>query len=338
MSDREDSFSRRRAVRDARFGRAIREVEGSPSPARLELLRARIAASTIALLEGKRDRAWFEWMTRWARTEVALAAAAAVLAAVLGSATVIGRADLAADTNVATTTSSRASGAGDASRQCRYARRNDGRLIGAGDERTGGPGEWRMAFDGGGGAMNLQKGRHLFSELPISSRSPRLRARPGASRAMAIALLAIVALAGMGLGFAADRLAMHGRHQEMRRGGPGGPGFGPMEGRRGRDGRRGGDGMRERFAHELDLTPEQQQRVDSIMSQQMADFRRIRSEMQPRFDSLARQGTGATGFGADASTTREAKRSYAIVRHSDRATALACASFERGGRPPPPFP
>ena len=105
MSDREDSFSSAEPTRDARLGRAIREVEGSPGPARLELLRTRIAASTIALLEGKRDRAWFEWTTRWARTEVALAAAAAVLAAVLGSATVIGRADLAADSTVATATS-----------------------------------------------------------------------------------------------------------------------------------------------------------------------------------------------------------------------------------------
>jgi hypothetical protein len=87
------------------LGRAIREIEGTPSAARLELLRARIAASTIALLDSKRDRPLVEWMTRWARTEVALAAAATVLAAVLGSATVIGRADLAADTTVATTTS-----------------------------------------------------------------------------------------------------------------------------------------------------------------------------------------------------------------------------------------
>jgi Spy/CpxP family protein refolding chaperone len=44
--------------------------------------------------------------------------------------------------------------------------------------------------------------------------------------------------------------------------------------------------MRERFARELDLTPEQARRVDSIMAQQMMEFRRIRSEMQPRFDSL----------------------------------------------------
>lgn len=104
MSDREQTRSGAEPVRDAQLARAIREVEGAASPARLELLRARIAASTVARLEGKRDRAWWEWMTRWARTEVALATAATIVAAVIGSATVIGRADLAADTTVAAAT------------------------------------------------------------------------------------------------------------------------------------------------------------------------------------------------------------------------------------------
>ena len=110
---------------------------------------------------------------------------------------------------------------------------------------------------------------------------------------MAVALLTVVALAGMGLGFAADRMALRGQRREMRRfgGGGGGPGFGGPDGRRGREGGGGrrADGMRDRLAQELDLTPEQARRVDSIMVRQMADFRRIRSEMQPRFDSLLMQ-------------------------------------------------
>jgi Spy/CpxP family protein refolding chaperone len=114
---------------------------------------------------------------------------------------------------------------------------------------------------------------------------PRLRARGGATRAMAVALLVVVALAGMGLGFAADRLALHNERGPSRRAGPG-PGFGLPDG----GGRRGlghrGEGMRERFARELDLTPEQARRVDLIMAQQMSDFRRLRESMQPRFDSL----------------------------------------------------
>jgi Spy/CpxP family protein refolding chaperone len=99
---------------------------------------------------------------------------------------------------------------------------------------------------------------------------------------MAVALLAVVALAGMGLGFAADRLALRDRREMSRRPGPA---FGPPEGRRGMGPRRG-DGMRERFARELEFTPEQQVRVDSIMAEQTSDFRRLREAMQPRFDSV----------------------------------------------------
>ena len=96
-----------------------------------------------------------------------------------------------------------------------------------------------------------------------------------------MALLAVVALAGMGLGFAADRLALHDRREALRRPGPA---FGP-EGRRG-PGLRRGEGMRERLARELELTPEQRVRVDSIMAEQMSDFRRLREAMQPRVDSV----------------------------------------------------
>lgn len=89
--------------RDRRLARAIREAEGpAPSAARLELLRVRIAAGTRAALEARRERAWWEWTTRWARTEVALAAAASILAAVIGGAATIGRGEVVVDTAVAT--------------------------------------------------------------------------------------------------------------------------------------------------------------------------------------------------------------------------------------------
>lgn len=127
----------------------------------------------------------------------------------------------------------------------------------------------------------------------MMSKDSTSRARAGATRAMAIALLAVVGLAGMGLGFAADRLALHhGRGGGRRFGGGDGVGRGMWDAPRGmRDAGRGGmrdagRGMRERLAHELELTPDQQRRVDSIMAQQTRDFRRIREEMQPRFDSL----------------------------------------------------
>jgi hypothetical protein len=94
--------------RDARLGRAIRSAEGrSPSAARLELLRSRISAAAAAVLEAKRERAWWEWMTHWARTEVTLAVAATILAAVIGSATTIERGELGADTTVAMSSISR---------------------------------------------------------------------------------------------------------------------------------------------------------------------------------------------------------------------------------------
>ena len=85
--------------RDRSLARAIREAEGpAPSAARLELLRVRIAAGTAAVLERRRERAWWEWTTHWARTEVALAAAASILAAVIGGAATIGRGEIVADT------------------------------------------------------------------------------------------------------------------------------------------------------------------------------------------------------------------------------------------------
>ena len=89
--------------RDPRLARAIREAEGpAPGAARLEMLRARIAAGTAAVFERQRERTWWEWTTHWARTEVALAAAATILAAVIGGAATIGRGEVLADTAVAT--------------------------------------------------------------------------------------------------------------------------------------------------------------------------------------------------------------------------------------------
>ena len=97
--------------RDAQLARAIRAAEGPPpSVARLEMLRTRIAAAAAAVLEARRERAWWEWMTRWARTEVTLAVAATILAAVIGGATTIGRGEIGADT-IGVVTSGPTSGA-----------------------------------------------------------------------------------------------------------------------------------------------------------------------------------------------------------------------------------
>jgi hypothetical protein len=96
--------------RDPELARAIRDAEGPPlGRARLELLRTRIAVAALAALDANRERTWWEWTSRWARTEVALAAAATVLAAVIGGATTIGRGGLTSDTTVAVTSLSRSS-------------------------------------------------------------------------------------------------------------------------------------------------------------------------------------------------------------------------------------
>jgi hypothetical protein len=85
--------------RDPRLARAIRDAEGAPpGGARMELLRSRIHAAATAALEARRERAWWEWTTHWARAEVTLAAAATILAAVIGGATTIGRGEIIADT------------------------------------------------------------------------------------------------------------------------------------------------------------------------------------------------------------------------------------------------
>jgi len=170
----------------------------------------------------------------------------------------------------------------------------------------------------------------------MMSKDSTWKSRSGSSRAMAIALLAVVGLAGIGLGFAADRLALHHERGGGRRFGAGdGAGRGMWDAGRGlRDGRRGGEGMRDRFARELDLTPEQQRRVDSIMSQQTRDFRRIRAEMQPRFDSLLQRAQA----GLDSVLTPAQRARLQSLRA--RQAFGARDSF--GGRemrgPPPAFP
>jgi Spy/CpxP family protein refolding chaperone len=146
---------------------------------------------------------------------------------------------------------------------------------------------------------------------------------------MAVALLVVVALAGMGLGFAADRLALH--NARGRRLGPE-LSFGPPEG----GGRRGmgrrGDNMRDRFARELGLTPEQARRVDSIMSQQMSDFRRLRESMQPQFDSVI-----ATAQARLDSVLTPAQREQLKMLRA-REVFGPRDSFGARERRPPPFP
>ena len=171
----------------------------------------------------------------------------------------------------------------------------------------------------------------------MMSKDSTWKSRRGSSRAMAIALLAVVGLAGMGLGFAADRLALHHERGGRRFGERGmrDGARGPWDAGRGaRDAHRGGEGMRDRLARELDLTPDQQRRVDSIMSQQTRDFRRIREAMQPRFDSLLQRAQA--GLDSVLTPTQRARLQSLRARQAFGARDSFGSREMRG--PPPPFP
>lgn len=151
--------------------------------------------------------------------------------------------------------------------------------------------------------------------------------RRGASRASAIAVLALVAVAGAGIGIAVERLVLRpprlesSRRPPFPRGGGGPPGFG--RGMR-------GSGMRDRLQQELDLTPEQAKRIDAITDQQMADFRTLRQEMQPRFESLLTR----TQKQLDSVLTPEQREKLKTLRERDLLGAPGGFGppRERGGR------
>ena len=89
--------------RDPRLGHAIRQAEGPPAgEARLELLRARIAAASEAAMRAPRDRPWWEWTARWARTELAVSVAACAAALILAVTTGAPGSDGAGDSAAAT--------------------------------------------------------------------------------------------------------------------------------------------------------------------------------------------------------------------------------------------
>jgi Spy/CpxP family protein refolding chaperone len=152
---------------------------------------------------------------------------------------------------------------------------------------------------------------------------------------VALAIIAI-ALAGALGGIAVDRaLHAHGP-MDVGRGGPGGPGG------RGGFGRRGGmfgappsdsarARMRARMAKELELTPVQQQQVDSLMSAQAPKFRALREKFEPAMDSLVHE----TQAQMDKILTPEQQAKAKAMREKWRS-----GRGGRGGPPggPPPGP
>jgi Spy/CpxP family protein refolding chaperone len=119
----------------------------------------------------------------------------------------------------------------------------------------------------------------------------------------------LAAFAGGLAGVAIDRLVLlphmsrgHGFGHD------GGPGRPPRD-------------FRERFAREVGLTPEQQQRIDSIMDRQGREMRAVRGRVQPQVDSIV---------------SRTRRELDAVLTPEQRAKAEAIR--KRHPRPPGPPP
>ena len=146
--------------------------------------------------------------------------------------------------------------------------------------------------------------------------SPPAPKRPKAPLTAALVLLLAV-LAGGVAGIALDRLVLlprlyrPGRELGMHRSPP-----------RDRE-------FRNRFAREVGLTEEQQQRVDSIMDRQGRELRAVRGQVQPQLDSIIRR----TRRELDAVLTPDQRQKAEEIRRGH--------SRRRGqpwGEPPPDRP
>jgi Spy/CpxP family protein refolding chaperone len=91
---------------------------------------------------------------------------------------------------------------------------------------------------------------------------------------LAVLVLLLVAFAGGIAGVAVDRLVLLPHR------------FGGRDWHDGRPGPPRGHGFRDRFARELNLSPEQQTRIDSIMDRQGKELRAVRGQVQPQLDSI----------------------------------------------------
>lgn len=116
----------------------------------------------------------------------------------------------------------------------------------------------------------------------VSTGSPN--GRPTQSRLMATLVLVAVLMAGAAAGVVVDRMFL------LRRGPRSGgrPPMGEMRGRGGPPSPEARKRFSDRLAKELGLTPEQQVKVDTIMTRQFEGMRRASATVQPTIDSLVR--------------------------------------------------
>ena len=122
----------------------------------------------------------------------------------------------------------------------------------------------------------------------------------GRGRMIAGLVLLLIAMAGGLAGVVLDRLVLLPHWF-------GSPDFGP----RGRHGPPPPNHeFRDRFAHDLGLSDDQQVRIDSIMDRQMREVRAIRSQVQPRVDSII----GRARRELDAVLTPEQRQKAELLR------------------------
>lgn len=104
---------------------------------------------------------------------------------------------------------------------------------------------------------------------------------------VAALVLVLVAAAGVASGIAIERRVLS-RHGELRRGGgPRGGEFGRGRGGRPADTLEARQRFRERMIKDLDLTPQQAARIDSIMERQRPRMDSLRAALEPRLRAAA---------------------------------------------------
>ena len=129
--------------------------------------------------------------------------------------------------------------------------------------------------------------------------APRSRHLP--ARTLALAAVIAALLIGVLVGVALDRAVL--RHRWWARGPFGPPPAGFMMG--------GPRRLNDRIARELDLTPTQRTRIDSIMARRIRDIEQVRQEVRPRM----RQIFAETRAGIDSVLTpAQRERMHALFR------------------------
>ena len=105
---------------------------------------------------------------------------------------------------------------------------------------------------------------------------PGPRSRQFPARALALAAVIAALLIGVLVGVALDHAVLRHRWRAHGRFGPSPVGFmmgGPRR-------------MNDRIARELDLTPAQRERIDSIMARRIRDIEQVRQEVRPRMRQI----------------------------------------------------